>query len=316
MPTVFIVDGSNLLFEDRRYAGAGRLDRALTSLKATYPDDEIVAFVDASATVTAKKRGDDRELGRVRDRHRVQVTPPGVHGKADRYICDTAATLRDAGRAVRIVSGDSYKELQAEFPWLLENNRFLDGREVAGLWTWTDRNAVRAQRAKSQPQTSNTRKQPHASTRPTTAEPAADSRLRSQPHGGSQLAAVGVIGRHQEVFHIHDGGLRHRWFADGEWSPWHEMPLPSEAAPTAVAAGVHGDWVDLFIVTEAGELFHRYWEDGWSEWEDWGRGFNGSIAVSSLDAPHLEVWVQQENKLVHRWQWDGEWTADWYEFVE
>lgn len=316
MPTVFIVDGSNLLFEDGRYEGPGRLDRALTSLKATYPEDEVVAFVDANATARAKKNNHERDMSSVRDQHRVQVTPPGVRGKADRYICDTAATLRAAGRDVRIVSGDSYKELQAEFPWLLENNRFLDGREVAGLWTWTDRNAVRARRGKSPSGASNTRKRPHAPTSPTTAVPAPNSSAQDQADKGSQLAAIGVIGHHQEVFHIHDGGLRHRWFSDGEWSPWHEMTSPSGAALTSVAAGVHGDWVDLFIITEAGELFHRYWDDGWSEWEDWGRGFHGSVAVSSVDAPHLEIWVQRADKLVHRWQWDGEWTAEWYEFVE
>lgn len=318
MPTVFIVDGSNFLFEGRRYVGAERLERALISLKDRYPDDEIVAFVDASATAVAKKREDEARLNIVLDRHGVQLIPPGVAGKADRYICDTAVTLRGAGLEVRIVSGDSYKPLQGEFPWLLDSNRFLDGREVAGMWTWTDRNAVRADQGPSRSGGGAQPKDRRSMSRPPEAATSGGRSVRSQrpAEGGSLLAAVGVIGRHQEVFQIHDGELRHRWFADGEWSPWHQMPLPSAAAPTAIAAGNHGEWVDLFIVTEAGELFHRYWDGGWNDWADWGRDFHGSVAVSSVDSPHIEVWAQRSGTLVHRWHWDGAWTKDWYEFGE
>lgn len=130
------------------------------------------------------------------------------------------------------------------------------------------------------------------------------------------VTSVGVLGHHLEVFGVTlDGELRHRWH-DSKWSAWTKMPTPHDARATHVAAAAHGRWLDLFIVSPGGRLFHRRWgeHDGWSDWHDWGDGFAGPIAVASGADYHNEVWVQRRGVLVHKWLTNHTWS-DWHEFT-
>lgn len=73
-------------------------------------------------------------------------------------------------------------------------------------------------------------------------------------------AAVDVHGRCWRVEHGDDG-----------WSDWHRMRLPETRSPAirrVAVASMRPDHQEIFAVTQAGELIHRWQQDG-GKWERW-----------------------------------------------
>jgi|GEM_PF-3935026 len=119
-----------------------------------------------------------------------------------------------------------------------------------------------------------------------------------------RLAVSG--GDHLELFRIVDGGLEHAWHW-GNWSDWRAMSTPQPVREVAV--GSHDGYMDLFVVSDSGTLWHRWWgpHESWSDWENWGSAA-GPIAVASAGSGHLEVFYQHAGRIMHRWYTNNEWS--------
>lgn len=136
----------------------------------------------------------------------------------------------------------------------------------------------------------------------------------------TQIASYGIEGGHAEIFAIAtDGSLCHRWYIveSQDWSAWMVMNVVEDATPTSIAAAAHGDYVDLFVVTEGGHLLKRWLgpSSGWSDWEDWGDGFDGPVSTTSRDHRLQEVWAVRYGRLIHQWLWEGSWSG-WHEWQD
>ncbi|WP_119727045.1 Hsp70 family protein [Thermomonospora amylolytica] len=141
----FVVDGSNVawLGRDARAGDSPSLEQllgAVAALKEQHPGCEVDVIVDAALAhqVSPEER---RELEQCIRTGVVAQVPAGTEGKADRLV----VTLAERKDAV-IVSNDSFKELQDEFPWFLAPGRMLGVSNVGGEWVFLERRPVRARR--------------------------------------------------------------------------------------------------------------------------------------------------------------------------
>ncbi|WP_289009851.1 Hsp70 family protein [uncultured Thermomonospora sp.] len=141
----FVVDGSNIAWLGRD-ARAGdmpsfaRLLSAVEALKAQYPGSQVDVIVDA-ALAHQVSQSDRRELEKSIRAGVVAQVPAGTEGKADRLV----VMLAERKNAI-IVSNDSFKELQSEFPWLLTPGRMLGVSNAGGEWIFLQRKPVRPRR--------------------------------------------------------------------------------------------------------------------------------------------------------------------------
>ncbi len=140
-----VVDGSNLAWfgRDVKKGDVPSLDqllRGIEALKAQFPGAEISVFVDAAMAHRLTSLERDVLQDAIRQGI-VTQTPAGTHGKADRLI----TMLAEKKNAV-IVTNDSYKELQAEYPWLLDDGRVLGATYSNGVWLFAGRTPVRPRR--------------------------------------------------------------------------------------------------------------------------------------------------------------------------
>ncbi|MFF4625744.1 Hsp70 family protein [Nonomuraea jabiensis] len=138
----FVVDGSNLAWygRDARKGDVPSLSLLLSGIQALhnkFPEAGVTVFVDA----TLRHKLSPAEQVMLDDAIRQEIilpTPAGTHGKADRLVtmfADEAGSI--------IVTNDSYKELQAEFPFLLDDGRFLGATPAGGHWLFSPRTPVR-----------------------------------------------------------------------------------------------------------------------------------------------------------------------------
>ena len=122
-----------------------------------------------------------------------------------------------------------------------------------------------------------------------------------------ELTAVGVNGR-----------VAHRWRQDGHpWHAWHLTGL--DDAETVALTSVTPGNLECFAVDHNGELRHRYYRGGWSEWGSFGRPQTRTalkaVAVVSGKREHMEAFVlDTEGHLAHRWyRRDPAWSP-WADF--
>ena len=114
-------------------------------------------------------------------------------------------------------------------------------------------------------------------------------------------AASWAAGRF-DVFGNHQGDLWHIWFTDGHWSSWenlgHLVDTPIfggftvaflTSAPAVTSWGPHR--LDIFAF--AGNwLIHKWFDNGWHDWEGLGTGLYSDDPAVTSPAPHrLEVFV-------------------------
>lgn len=131
-----------------------------------------------------------------------------------------------------------------------------------------------------------------------------------------------IIGRHQEIFELEQGQIRHRWWpsdASGsrQWSLWASMQTASAGVVDIAAVG-QTDRLDLFLLTIDGQIETRTYrhERGWTDWKPLAEGGErviGPISAVSLEPGHSEIFaVGEKSQLVHRWAFNDEWTA-WHD---
>ncbi|SNT42639.1 Molecular chaperone DnaK (HSP70) [Streptosporangium subroseum] len=141
----FIVDGSNIAWgggDIRRgdLPSFARLLDAVDALKAEFPGATADVIVDAALAHQITHLESEALKDAMRSGLVTQV-PAGTNGKADRMV----ATLASRKKAV-VVTNDSFKELQAEFPWLLDGDRVLGATNPGGVWLFLPRTPIRSKR--------------------------------------------------------------------------------------------------------------------------------------------------------------------------
>ncbi|GAT68509.1 heat-shock protein Hsp70 [Planomonospora sphaerica] len=141
----FVIDGSNIAWAggDVKLGDTpsfARLLEAVDALKSEFPGAVVDVIVDA-ALAHQLPYLEREELKKAMRSGLVTQVPAGTNGKADRVV----ATLATRKNAV-VVTNDSYKELQAEFPWLLDEGRVLGATNPGGIWLFLKRTPVRPRR--------------------------------------------------------------------------------------------------------------------------------------------------------------------------
>ncbi|HEX5401689.1 MAG TPA: hypothetical protein VFX16_05225 [Pseudonocardiaceae bacterium] len=97
---------------------------------------------------------------------------------------------------------------------------------------------------------------------------------------------------------------------DNGWSGWREM-WKSDLVDVA-ADSPKAELIDCFVIDRDGNIWHRCYMQGWSEWEPWGRPGAAVVAISSYrqaNDRHEMFAVSADGDLVHRW--DGNPWSDW-----
>ncbi|MFC0865520.1 Hsp70 family protein [Sphaerimonospora cavernae] len=138
----FVVDGSNLAWHgrDRRKGDIPSLDQLLSGVQALhtkFPGADVTVFVDATLRHQLPP-GEQKVLDDAIRQKIVHTTPAGTHGKGDRMV----VMFADETGSV-IVTNDSYQELQAEFPFLLDKDRVLGATPAGNHWLFPPRTPVR-----------------------------------------------------------------------------------------------------------------------------------------------------------------------------
>ncbi|KWW99029.1 Heat shock protein 70 [Carbonactinospora thermoautotrophica] len=132
-PGPLVVDGSNLASAYRavregRKASYRQLKAAVDQLRREFPGREIFVVVDANFRYQVED--DERAaVERALQENEIIQVPAGTKGKADALVVEIA--FRRSGI---VVSNDSFRELQAEHPWLREEGRVLGGTLVSDEW--------------------------------------------------------------------------------------------------------------------------------------------------------------------------------------
>jgi hypothetical protein len=136
------IDASNVARSPSAPPDVLMLDRCRIAAEEFFPGHAVVLIADASLPrIVESQSGRDHLdlLKQMISDQRLVIVPPGIRGRADKFILDNA-TVKQA----TVISNDSYKEFQPEFPWLFESGRLFGHtyHDVLG-WQFTARFPVR-----------------------------------------------------------------------------------------------------------------------------------------------------------------------------
>lgn len=137
-----ILDASNIARSPGLPPDIAKLDACRRAAEEFFLDKAVVLIADASLPRLVENQStpnDQQLLNQMVSSNRVVIVPPGVRGKADGYILENAS--KSGGI---VVSNDSYKEFQSQYPWLFDDGRLFGHtfHPVLG-WQFTPRFPVR-----------------------------------------------------------------------------------------------------------------------------------------------------------------------------
>lgn len=140
--TPVIIDASNVARSPSAPPDIEMLDDCRRAAEEFFQGRRVILVADASLPRFVEGRSGQVQydlLNRMISDHRLVIVPPGVRGRADRFILSTATS-----RNAVVVSNDSYKEFQGDFPWLFDAGRLFGHtyHEVLG-WQFTQRFPVK-----------------------------------------------------------------------------------------------------------------------------------------------------------------------------
>lgn len=133
--------------------------------------------------------------------------------------------------------------------------------------------------------------------------------------GVSSLASVSwgearldIVGRADEGAYLHKA-----WTGDG-WYPaedkWEDLGRTFHSAPAVVSWGTGR--LDIVGIDKDRSLWHKYYQDGWSEWESLGGGpFHGNPFATSWGPGRLDFWAVDSNQEMNHLYWDGSQWSSW-----
>ena len=139
---VVLIDASNVARDGGGSPDIGRLVSCLEAARRDFPGHQVTMIADASLSRITELESGPVEFSKLKNlmatRDLVSV-PPGVRGKADKMILNLASERNGI-----VVSNDSFKEFQSDFPWLFQDGRLFGHSEVPGFgWRFTPRLPVR-----------------------------------------------------------------------------------------------------------------------------------------------------------------------------
>jgi hypothetical protein len=140
--TPIFVDASNIARSPSAPPDINRLELCRLAVLEQFPDHPVVLVADASLPRLVENQSESSQivlLNSMMSDGRVISVPPGSPGKADKFILKMATS-----KSGIVISNDSYKEFQGDFPWLFDEGRLYGHtyHEVLG-WEFTIRHPVR-----------------------------------------------------------------------------------------------------------------------------------------------------------------------------
>jgi ethanolamine utilization protein EutP (predicted NTPase) len=140
--TPIFVDASNIARSPSAPPDINRLELCRLAVLEQFPDHPVVLVADASLPRLVESQSESSQivlLNSMMSDGRVISVPPGSPGKADKFILKMATS-----KSGIVISNDSYKEFQGDFPWLFDEGRLYGHtyHEVLG-WEFSVRHPVR-----------------------------------------------------------------------------------------------------------------------------------------------------------------------------
>ncbi|ETS73775.1 hypothetical protein PFICI_14721 [Pestalotiopsis fici W106-1] len=121
--------------------------------------------------------------------------------------------------------------------------------------------------------------------------------------------------RFDVVGKTNNGSYTHKAWTGESWFPsktaWEDLRGNFFSDPATVSWGP-GRLDIIGLDANSGSLFHKYYINGWSEWEDLGGGpFVGNPVATSWGEDRLDFWaINSDGELFHTY-WDGHSYSDW-----
>lgn len=122
--------------------------------------------------------------------------------------------------------------------------------------------------------------------------------------------------RNDLVARRHDGSYVHKAWTGSQWYPsvddWENFGGDFASAP-AVGSWGPGRLDIVGISAKTGSILHKFWFEGWSDWEDLGGGpFVGTPRITSWGPNRLDIWaVDSKDHHLNHLVWDGTRYLDW-----
>jgi energy-coupling factor transporter ATP-binding protein EcfA2 len=136
------VDASNIARSPSAPPDIDRLELCRRSVQLKFPGHPVVLIADASLPRIVEQQSESSQLellNQMMSDGRVISVPPGTPGKADKFILKQATSRNGI-----VISNDSYKEFQGDFPWLFDEGRLFGHTYHDALgWEFEVRHPVR-----------------------------------------------------------------------------------------------------------------------------------------------------------------------------
>jgi hypothetical protein len=118
-----------------------------------------------------------------------------------------------------------------------------------------------------------------------------------------------VVGKAPNSSYAHKAWTGESWFPSE--TDWENFGGNFFSDPAIVSWGP-GRLDVVGLDADSGCLFHKYYQGGWSEWEDLGGGpFVGNPVATSWGEGRLDFWaINSDGELLHIY-WDGHGYSDW-----
>jgi hypothetical protein len=136
------VDASNIARSPSAPPDIKRLELCRIAVQEKFPNHPVLLVADASLPRLVENQAEKSHLtllNAMMSDGRVISVPPGSPGKADKFILNSATS-----KSGIVISNDSYKEFQGDFPWLFDEGRLYGHTYHEALgWDFSVRHPVR-----------------------------------------------------------------------------------------------------------------------------------------------------------------------------
>ncbi len=128
----------------------------------------------------------------------------------------------------------------------------------------------------------------------------------SSSWGDERLDLVGLTGY---GVYVHKAWTGYDWYPSV--SAWEHLGSGFASYP-AIGSWGSGRLDIVGITTDSRSIAHKYWHEGWSEWEDLGGGpFTSSPKITSWGVNRFDIWTLDEEGRLNHLFWDGQGYGGW-----